>query len=75
MSIKPCPFCGAKIGRKDIYCTDDGWGCHTKGNVTYSIECPECTAEGPWATGPEGEFEDMKEEAIVLWNRRKNEPK
>ena len=60
--FKPCPFCGSSI--VDVFCIDDGWGnCHyKKADVTWSVECDSCIAEGPWGK--------TKEEAIDKWNRR-----
>lgn len=57
--LKPCPFCG---------CAAD-WSVQIG---DYFGECSECGARGPVPYG--GAAKAMKEEAIRLWNTRKDAP-
>lgn len=60
--IKHCPFCGSEAELT----SSDVWGV---GNIVYQMKCKnnECIA----ADGI-SRFLDTKQEAIELWNKRKD---
>lgn len=66
IKLKPCPFCGSKRVRSNLYsreCNSDNYG--------HYVYCENCATQGPVITGKKVEpGENRWDKAREAWNRR-----
>lgn len=66
IKLKPCPFCGSKRVRSNLYgreCNSDNYG--------HYVYCENCAAQGPVITGEKVEpGENRWDKARKAWNAR-----
>lgn len=66
IKLKPCPFCGSKRVRSNLY----GWECNSD-NYAHYVYCENCSAQGPVITGEKVEPDENRwDKAREAWNER-----
>lgn len=64
--LKPCPFCGSKRVRSNLYIWEGN-----SDNYAHYVYCENCFAQGPVITGEKVEpDENGWDKAREAWNKR-----